>query len=93
MGKEVVLFKSEEKRDTQEIAKFLHELADRVAMREVILRKGEEELALALPSVMVLEVKAEEETSKAGKVHYSLEVELEWKPGQGEKAEEKLSLG
>ena len=93
MGKEIVLFESEEKRDAQDIAKFLRELADRVAMREVILRKGAEELTLELPPVMTLEVKAEEETSKSGKVHYSLEVELEWKPGDEEKADDKLSLG
>lgn len=92
MGKEVVLFKSEEKRSTAETAVFLRQLADRVEKQEVILRKGAEELALSLPGTITLEVKAEEETSRSGKVKYSLEVELEWKPG-GAKQAGQLELG
>jgi amphi-Trp domain-containing protein len=91
MGKETVLFKSEEKREAREVALFLRELADRVEKQEIILRKGKEEVTLKLPPVFTLEVKAEEERSKKGKVEYSLEVELEWKPGG--KKEEKLELG
>jgi len=92
MGKEVVLFKSEEKRSTAEVAAFLRQLADRVEKQEVILRQGAEELTLTLPGVVTLEVKAEEETSRSGKIEYSLEVELEWKPG-GEKQAGPLELG
>ena len=92
MGKEIVLFKSEEKREAGEVAAFLRELADRVEKQEVILRKGKEEVSLQLPPVFTLEVKAEEEHSKKGKVEYSLEIELEWKPGDKKKAE-KLELG
>lgn len=92
MSKEIVLFKSEEKRNVGEVAAFLRELADRVEQQAIILRKGKEEVTLQLPPVVTLEVKAEEERSKKGKVEYSLEVELEWKPGEG-KAEEKLELG
>lgn len=92
MSKEKVLFKSEEKREAAEVAAFLRELADRVEKREVILRKGDEETTLQLPPVFTLEVKAEEETSKKGKVEYSLEIELEWKPGWEKKAA-KMELG
>lgn len=92
MSKEIVLFKSEEKREAAEVAAFLRQLADRVEKQEVILRKGEEEVTLQLPPVFTLEVKAEEERSKKGKVAYSLEVELEWKPGDEKKAA-KLELG
>ena len=92
MSKEIVLFKSEEKREAGDVAAFLRELADRVEKQEIILRKGEEEVTLQLPPVITLEVKAEEERSKKGKVEYSLEVELEWKPG-GEKKAAKLELG
>ena len=93
MGKEIVLFESEEKRGAGEIAQFLRELADRVANRQVILRQGQEELTLDLPAMMTLEVKAEEEKSKSGKVTYSLEVELEWKPGQDKEETGGLTLG
>ena len=85
MGKEVVLFKSEEKRSTAEVAVFLRQLADRVEKQEVILRQGQEELTLTLPGMVTLEVKAEEEASRSGMKH-SLEVELEWKPGAEEQS-------
>ena len=91
MGKEVVLFKSEEKRSTAEVAAFLRQLADRVEKQEVILRQGAEELTLTLPGMVTLEVKAEEEASGSGMKH-SLEVELEWKPG-GEEHTGSLELG
>lgn len=92
MGKETILFKSEEKREAREVATFLRQLADRVEKQEVVLRKGDEEVTLQLPAVVTLEVKAEEERSKKGEIKYSLEVELEWKPGD-EKKQEKLELG
>lgn len=92
MSKERVLFKSEEKREAADVAAFLRELADRVEKREVILRKGDEETTLQLPPVLTLEVKAEEETSKKGRVEYSLEIELEWKPGWEKKAA-RIELG
>lgn len=91
MGQEVVLFKSEEKRSTADVAAFLRQLADRVEKQEVILRQGGEELTLTLPGKVTLEVKAEEETSRSG-VKHSLEVELEWLPG-GEKGAGPLELG
>lgn len=93
MGKEKVLFESEERREAAEVAEFLRQLADRVEQQQVVLRKGDEEVVLTLPPVFTLEVKAEEETSKKGKVAYSLEVELEWKPGDAGKQKEKLTLG
>lgn len=92
MSKEKTLFKSEEKREAPDVAAFLRELADRVEKREIVLRKGDDEVTLQLPPRFTLEVKAEEERSKKGKVEYSLEVELEWKPGDG-KAQERMELG
>ena len=92
MGKEVVLFKSEEKRSTAEVAAFLRQLADKVEAGQVILRQGVEELTLTLPSTVTLEVKAEEESTKSGPKH-SLEVELEWRPGDSGGAVGPLELG
>jgi len=89
MGKEVVLFESEERHSRQEVARFLRELADKVEGGEVVLRKGAEELTLNLPGNVVLEVKAEEEDKK-GRTQRSLEVELEWYEGEDEGS---LSLG
>lgn len=77
MGKEVVLFESEEKRSVQDVAGFLRELADKVAEQQIILQQGENEITLNLPAQITLEVKAEEEKKKT-RTERSLEVELEW---------------
>lgn len=90
MGKETILFKSEEKRSIQEVAAFLRQLADKLETGQVILQQGQQELVLEIPSRVELEVKAEEETGKR-KVTRSLEVEIEWVPGQ--EAEGGLMLG
>ena len=91
MGKEVILFKSEEKRDRADVAAFLRQLADKVEAGDVVLRQGADELTLSIPPVVTLEVKAEEESSKKGPKN-SLEIELEWRPG-AEQQEGRLELG
>lgn len=90
MGKEVVLFQSEEKQSRQNVASFLRQLADKVEQKQVVLQKGTESLTLDIPANVTLEVKAEEEDKK-GKTQRSLEVEIEWYLGQEE--EGPLSLG
>ncbi len=80
MGRETVLFKSEEKKSRSEIAAFLRTLADKVEQGRVSLIQAGEEIALDLPETLTLEVKAEEETKGQG-ISMSLEVELEWRPG------------
>lgn len=81
MGREVVLFSSEEKRDLSSVVAFLHELANRLESQEVVLRQGDEELRLQIPGTLVLEIKAEEE-AKRNKTQRSLEIELEWIVGE-----------
>ena len=92
MGKEKVLFKTEEKRSRAEVAAFLRELAGKVDEGEVTLQRGDEKQVLQLPGQLTLEVKAEEEAIRKGSaVKMSLEVELEWKPGEDDQGS--LSLG
>lgn len=90
MGKETVLFKTEEKKDVQDVAAFLRQLADKLTTGEVILQQGAEELTLTIPQIVTLEVKAEEEDKK-GKTQMSIEVELEWIDGA--EPESGISLG
>lgn len=90
MGRETVLFKSEERKSAEEVAVFLRQLADKLEEKRVVLRRGAEELSLDIPSSVILELKAEEEVKK-GKAKRSLEVEIEWTVG-GE-AEQAVSLG
>lgn len=77
MAKEVVLFQSEEKQNLQSAADFLHQLADKLAQGQVVLRQGNQEVVLDIPHNIVLELKAEEEAKKR-KTQRSLEVEIEW---------------
>lgn len=90
MARETVLFSSEERTDSQRVAAFLHQLADRIIAREIILRHGDRELALTLPGHLVLELKVEEELKEAGKKR-SLEIEIEWVEGGA--AQGPVSLG
>lgn len=78
MGKEIRLFKSEERKKREELEEFLHQLAQKISSGQVILRRGEEELALDIPSNLILEIQVEDE-DKAGKgIQHSLEIEIKW---------------
>ena len=90
MGKETVLFSSEEKKDLQSVAVFLHQLADKLAQNRVILRQGSDEIVVDIPNYVVLEIKVEEELKK-NKTQQSLEIEIEW--NVGEEAPGNLELG
>lgn len=91
MAKETILFKSEERRELHNVAEFLHQLADRLAQNEVILRQGAEELILSIPNQVVLELKVEEEP-KRKTTKRSLEIEIEWTEG-GDADSGSVSLG
>ncbi len=80
MGKEVVLFESEEKADRGRVVAFLRELADRIEQNNVVLKQAGEETPVDIPDNVELEVKFEEEHESSGK-EYSLEVEIEWPEG------------
>jgi amphi-Trp domain-containing protein len=77
MGKEIILFKSEEPKSLSDVAAFLNQLADKLVQGQVILQQGTEEITLDIPNRVVLELKAEEEAKK-NKTQRSLEIEIEW---------------
>ena len=81
MGKEVRLFKSEEKRSRSEVSAFLHQLADKLDQGQVVLRQGQEEITLSLPTNLILEIQVEDEDKKRKGVQHSLEVEITWFDG------------
>jgi len=80
VGKEIVLFKSEERKSIQSVAEFLHQFADKLAENKVILRRGTEEIQVNIPDSVILELKVEEEIKK-GKTQHSIEIEIEWIEG------------
>jgi amphi-Trp domain-containing protein len=90
--KEIVLMKSEQRLDRASVSAFLRELADKLDTGTVTLMQAGEELALEIPSQVVLEIKAEEEKKSKG-TQRSLEVEIEWMLGGGDPSKQGISLG
>ena len=78
MGKEIRLFKSEERMNRANVSTFLHQLADKLNEGRVILRQGEEELTIDLPHNLILEIQVEDEDKKSKGTQHSLEVEIKW---------------
>lgn len=78
MGKEIRLFKSEERKKREELEEFLHQLAQKISSGQVILRRGEEELALDIPSNLILEIQVEDEDKTSKGIQHSLEIEIKW---------------
>ena len=92
---EKVLFKSEEKKQTSEVASILRTVADKLESGRIMLSHGKEEIYLVIPKTVTLEFKVEEET-KSGRdtLKKSLEIELEWYEGEdGETETGELSIG
>ncbi len=81
MGRETVLFKSEEKKTSSDIANTLRQIADKIDDGTMILKQGTEEITLEFPKKMVLELKIEEEQGKK-RLKKSFEIELEWIMGE-----------
>jgi len=80
MARETVLFKSEEKKASSDIANNLRQIADKIDDGSMILKQGSEEITLEFPKNMVLELKVEEEQGK--RLKKSFEIELEWAIGE-----------
>jgi len=78
MGKEIKLFKSEEAKKRAEVSEFLHQIADKIAKGKVILRRGQEELSLDVPTNLILEIQVEDEDKKSKGIQHSLEIEIKW---------------
>lgn len=78
MGRETRIFKSEERKNRDEVSGFLHQLADRILDGKVVLSQGAEELTLQLPQNVILEVQVEDEEKGTKGIQHSLEVEIKW---------------
>ncbi len=82
MGRETVLFKSEEKKSSVEGVAVLRSIADKIEKgKSMTLRQGKDKVVLDFPQNMTLEIKVEDEEKKRKGTKRSLEIELEWYPG------------
>jgi amphi-Trp domain-containing protein len=80
MGIETVLFKSEEKKSSKEIADILRQIADKIDSGSMTLMQSDSKIVLDFPASMILEMKVEEEQGR--KLKKTFEIELEWVPGE-----------
>jgi len=78
MGKEIRLFKSEDRKNRDEVSTFLTQLAEKSSGGSVVLRQGAEEISLSLPYNLILEIQVEDEDKKTKGIQHSLEVEIKW---------------
>ncbi|MBS1250017.1 MAG: hypothetical protein MAG431_01606 [Chloroflexi bacterium] len=78
MGQEIRLFKSEERKSRAEVSEFLRQIAGKLAEGTIILRQGQEELVLEIPTNLVLEVQVEDEEKGSKGIQHSLELEIKW---------------
>ena len=77
MAKDTVLFKAEAKMNVQEVASTLHELADRIALQKVVLKKGGKQVKLKFPEMVGIEIKVEKIGGKK-RSKRKLEIEIDW---------------
>lgn len=89
---EKTLFKTEERADRTRVASFLRDLADKIEEDNLVLKSNGQEVTVDLPETVTLEVELEEEHDDDVTEH-SLEVELEWVPGQDVEPGGSISLG
>jgi len=61
MGNETRLFKSEERKNRGEVSAFLTQLAAKLSEGQVVLRQGQEEIALQISQNLILEIQVEDE--------------------------------
>ena len=92
MGRETVLFKTEEKMSRSEVADLLRALAGKIEDGKVILQQGAKEVRLKIPSRVELEVKAEKEVGRR-RTKKKLELEIEWLVGASANKQKSLTLG
>lgn len=92
MGRETVLFKTEEKMTRKEAAELLRAVAKKIETGKVILQQGTKEVKIKIPERVELEVKAEKEVGKR-RTKKKLELEIEWLVGASANKQKPLTLG
>lgn len=92
MGRETILFKTEEKMSRKLAADLLRQIADKLDTGKVKLIQGQQKaVTLKVPAQVEVEIKAEKEVGKR-KTKKKLEVEIEWLVG-GQQDKGAFALG
>lgn len=77
MGRKNVLVKSKERRSVEDVAEFLHQLADRLVENELVVQQGNEEVTVTVPNQVTMKLKIKEKLKKR-KTKHSLKLGLKW---------------
>jgi amphi-Trp domain-containing protein len=77
MGRKNVLVKSKERRSIEDVAEFLHQLADRLVENELVVQQGNEEVTVTVPNQVTMKLKIKEKLKKR-KTKHSLKLGLKW---------------
>jgi amphi-Trp domain-containing protein len=91
MGRETILFRSEEKMESGQAAELLRTLADKVESGSVVLSQGQHKVRLKIPGRVEVEIKAEKEVGRK-RTKKKIEVEIEWLVG-GDAATGSVKIG
>ena len=92
MGRETILFKTEEKMSRKLAADLLRQIADKLDNGKVKLIQGQQKpVTLKVPSQVEVEIKAEKEVGRR-KTKKKLEVEIKWLVG-GKQDKGSFALG
>ncbi len=93
MGKETVLFKTEEKMSRSIAADLLRQIADKLDKGKVKLLQGKDKaVTLKVPEQVEVEIKAEKEVGKR-RTKKKLEFEIEWIVGDQKQKKGAFKLG
>jgi amphi-Trp domain-containing protein len=78
MAKKVKLFKHKARKSRAEVSEFLGQLSQKIADGEVILRQTPEDIVLAMPPHMNLNVKANKKHKRVKGTRHTLTLKLTW---------------
>jgi amphi-Trp domain-containing protein len=78
MGKEIKLFKSEERKSRSDVSEFLHQIADKIEEGRVVLRQAGKEIIVEMPHNLILDIEVEDEDKKNKGIQHSIEIEIKW---------------
>ena len=81
MSKKSILFRSKERRERQEVAALLRQLADSLENNDLVLRQGERETRIEAPGTVQVKIKATEKAKRRHTTH-ALVVKLTWRDGE-----------
>jgi len=79
--KKTALFRSKELRDTASVAALFRDLADKLETGELVIQRGEQEVAMSVGDRVALKLKANEKKTKRG-ILRKLTVGLRWVEGE-----------